>query len=76
VGGKIDFDARYNYLYGSVTSGLNAALRGSNPAQGRIGRSNRNLYLRYNSCAVRNSLRSITGFQPIQGGWVDNWASY
>lgn len=72
VGGEILFNADSTAFLGMVISGLDDQT-GSAP-NARIG--NKPVYIRYDSCRVRQTLTGFTGFAPIRNAWVDNWASY
>jgi hypothetical protein len=76
VGGKIDFDTHFTWIYGSVVSGLNELLGGptsTGNVGGLEGTNPRLLTIHYCSREIR---RAVTGFVPISNAWVDNWATY
>jgi Tfp pilus assembly protein PilX len=77
VGGKVNFNASiWNYVRGALVSGLNATLQGGSPGQTDIGKSGTHTYIYYDSCYIDDALEALTGFRPVEGGWVDNWAGY
>lgn len=74
VGGEIFFDADSTAFLGMVISGLREQLSGTGAPNARIGEEP--VYIRYDSCRVRQTLAGLAGFAPIGNAWVDNWASY
>lgn len=77
VGGKVNFNAStWNYVRGAIVSGLNATLQGGNPGRTDIGEAGTRTYIYYDSCYIDDALDALTGFRPVEGGWVDNWAGY
>ena len=75
VGGRIVFNATTNNVQGVLATGLDALLGGTPPPQGSIGTPN-TTYVYYDSCYIQDALVAFSGFRPIKGGWVDNWAGY
>lgn len=75
VGGQIIFDADTARIEGAVVSGLKAQI-GTGAATGGWGPGGTNIFVEYNSCYVAQAFGSLTGFAPVPGGWMDNWASY
>jgi type II secretory pathway pseudopilin PulG len=78
VGGTMTFgNQSADSIWGMVIVGLNHQLgTGVNGKQELFGFNNGSLYVRYDSCRIRQSLAPLTGFAPITNGWVDNWATY
>lgn len=81
VGGKIEFNSYFNYVWGATVTGLNELQSSGNPQRTVLGWTgsssswySANLY--YASCYVDAALAGLTGFAPIENGWVDNWSSY
>jgi hypothetical protein len=75
VGGRIVFGDNTTQIEGAVVSGL-ADQIGPGAQTGRWGPAGSFIDIRYNSCDVAQAFASMTGFAPIAGGWMDNWASY
>jgi hypothetical protein len=75
VGGRIVFAADTSQVEGAVVSGLQDQI-GAGASAGRWGPAGSHIAIQYNSCNVAQAFSSMTGFAPIAGGWMDNWASY
>jgi hypothetical protein len=75
VGGRIIFDATFNWFTGMVITGLNERL-GLPTAPDSLGASGKTYLVIYNSCDVDETLARLTGLVPVPNAYVDNWASY
>ena len=75
VGGHVVFEADTSRITGALLSGL-ALQTGNLPGTTRWGDTDTHIEVFYNSCAVRNAFRSLTGFALVPGAWMDRWASY
>jgi type II secretory pathway pseudopilin PulG len=75
VGGHVIFEADTSRITGALLSGLNHQT-GTVPGSGSWGDAGTHLEVIYNSCATRNAFRSLTGFAPVPGAWMDRWASF
>ena len=75
VGGHVIFEADTSRVSGTLLSGL-ALQTGSLPGTTAWGDTDTHVEVFYNSCAVRNAFRSLTGFALVPGAWMDRWASY
>ncbi len=74
VGGEAKFESDTTYIYGRVITGLNY-LTGSTPGDTEI-KATQLADIRFDSCNIRKSLRSLQGFVPLQNTWIDNWATF
>jgi len=75
VGGHVVFEADTSRITGALLSGL-ALQTGNLPGTTRWGDTDTHIEVFYNSCAVHNAFRSLTGFALVPGAWMDRWASY
>ncbi len=74
VGGDAEFESDTTYIYGRVITGLNF-LTGGSPGDTEI-EATQLADIRFDSCNIRKSLRSLQGFVPLQNTWIDNWATF
>ncbi len=74
VGGWARFEPDTTYIYGRVITGLNY-LTGGTPDDTNIG-ATQLARIRFDSCNIRKSLKSLKGFVPLVNTWVDNWATF
>ena len=75
VGGEASIEADHVYIYGTIISGLNY-LTGDTPDDDSDFRGDHEFVLRFDSCYIRKSLRSLKGFIPLENTWIDNWATF
>ncbi len=76
VGGAARIEADEVNIFGTLISGLNY-LTGDPPTgdPSEFGGDN-DFLLRFDSCNIRKSLKSLKGFIPLQNTWMDNWATF
>ncbi len=72
VGKDLHLDADFNYLFGTVVTGLDVQL-GLSPVKTR---NEKTSYIYHCSTYINNALAQFHGFVPITKAWVDNWATY
>ncbi len=76
VGGEASIEADHVYIYGTIISGLNY-LTGDTPTNDDSDfKGDHEFRLRFDSCNIRKSLRSLKGFIPLENTWIDNWATF
>jgi len=76
VGGRAEFESDTTYIYGRVITGLNY-LTGDTPTNNETDvTATRLARIRFDSCNIRKSLKSLKGFVPLVNAWVDNWSTY
>ncbi len=76
VGGAAEIEADEVLIEGTVMSGLNY-LTGDSPTNDDSDfRGDDSFLLRFDSCNIRKSLRSVKGFSPLENTWMDNWATF
>ncbi len=74
VGGDAEFRADTTYIYGRVITGLNY-LTGGTAGDTEV-EATQSADIRFDSCNIRKSLKSLNGFVPLVNTWVDNWATF
>ncbi len=74
MGGYAEFKSDTTYIYGRVITGLNY-LTGGTPDPTEVGVTQL-ADIRFDSCNIRKSLKSLNGFVPLVNTWVDNWATF
>ncbi len=76
VGGEAKFESDTTYIYGRVITGLNY-LTGDAPTNDDTDvAATRLARIRFDSCNIRKSLKSLNGFVPLVNTWVDNWSTF
>ena len=76
VGGQANFESDTTYIYGRVITGLNY-LTGDSPTNNDTDVEATQLArIRFDSCNIRKSLKSLKGFVPLVNTWVDNWSTF
>ncbi len=75
VGGHVQFEAATTRISGVLVSGMNHQT-GSLSGSGGWGDTGTHIDITYDSCAIRNAFRSLSGFALVPGAWMDRWASY
>ncbi|UCD24002.1 MAG: hypothetical protein JSW51_13385 [Gemmatimonadota bacterium] len=75
IGGRLHPDADTTIIRGMLVSGLNFQV-GEFPNKNELSHEDENLYIHFNSCTLHRALDRYTGFSPVAGTWIDNWAMY
>lgn len=78
VGGKLVLTQNgwINNFDGLVITGLDEGVSGLSPVSTNRLRGSSSYWFEYNSCNVRNALKSFTSLIPLENTWIDNWATY
>lgn len=77
VGGYLVSDADYFDLNGIMVTGLNESLPPFTAvAPDTVAGGAADADFLYNPCEVARALARMRGFIPLDGTWVDNWATY
>ncbi len=76
VGREASIEAAHVYIFGTIISGLNYLTGDSPRGDDSDFRGDHEFRLRFDSCNIRQSLRFLKGFVPLENTWIDNWATF